>query len=159
MTPIENKSVATAAPLCGRQAYLAQKRMTTRTAILRAAREVFARSSYLDAPIDEIILAAGVSRATFYAHFASKLELAYAIYEEIVPQTNSLFAALSDAASGGIPTIRTWLRSFVDLRVEHRYVTPLLAQLQLFETTFRQRVLRDTDQIIAGSPSSTQTSP
>lgn len=133
----------------GRQAYLANKRTATRAALLGAARKVFARSSYVHAKIDDIILAAGVSRATFYAHFESKLELAYAIYEDIVPQTNALFDALPLTATGGLSSVVAWLRSFVELHVEHRYATPLLAQLQLFEMTFRERILRDTDTIIA----------
>lgn len=132
----------------GRQVYLANKRSATRQALLAAARKVFARSSYVHATIDDIILAAGVSRATFYAHFESKLELAYAIYEEIVPQTNVLFDALPGAAAGGLPSVLAWLRAFSDLHVEHRYVTPLLAQLQLFEPAFRARILRDSDEII-----------
>ena len=132
----------------GRLAYLANKRKATRAALLNAAREVFARSGYVHAKIDDIILTASVSRATFYAHFESKLELAYAIYNDIAPQTNALFDALPKAAKGGLCSVVAWLRLFTDLHVEHRYVTPLLAQLQLFEPAFRARVLRDADEII-----------
>lgn len=149
MPPNAEAASFTVAPLDGRQAYLANKRKATRSALLGAARAVFARSSYVDAKIDDIILAAGVSRATFYAHFESKLELAYAIYNDIAPQTNALFEALPNAASGGLSSLMAWLRLFSELHVEHRYVTPLLAQLQLFEPAFRARILRDSDEIIA----------
>lgn len=135
-------------PSPGRQAYLRQRREATRAAILQAARGVFAQCNYIDAKIEDIIRTAGVSRATFYAHFESKLELAYAIYDEIVPQTTALFDALPEAGDAGIDAIKAWLRAFADIHVEHRYVTPLIAQLQLFESGFRQRVLNDSEGFI-----------
>jgi AcrR family transcriptional regulator len=132
----------------GRAAYLERRRAATRNAILLAARRVFADASYADAKIDDIIGAAGVSRATFYSHFESKLELACAIYEEIVPQTRALFARLPGLAGGDRAAVRAWLDAFVGSHLEHRYVTPLIAQLQLFESQFRARILRDTEVLI-----------
>jgi AcrR family transcriptional regulator len=130
----------------GRAAYLERRRAATRNAILLAARRVFADASYADAKIDDIIGAAGVSRATFYSHFESKLELACAIYEEIVPQTRALFARLPGLAGGDRAAVRAWLDAFVGSHLEHRYVT--IAQLQLFESQFRARILRDTEVLI-----------
>lgn len=135
-------------PSTGREAYLQRRRSATRAAILLAAKEVFADSDYVHAKIEDIIRAAGVSRATFYAHFESKLELAYAIYDEIAPQSTALFAKLPEAADNGLPSVIAWLRGFVGIHVEHRYVTPLIAQLQLFESGFRERILSDAEAII-----------
>ena len=132
----------------GRAAYLERRRAATRNGILLAARRVFADASYVDAKIDDIIGAAGVSRATFYSHFESKLELACAIYEETVPETRALFARLPDLAGGDLAAVREWLDGFVAIHLEHRYVTPLIAQLQLFESGFRARILRDTEALI-----------
>jgi AcrR family transcriptional regulator len=129
-----------------RVASIERRRGATRALILQAARLIFASANYAEAKIDDIIRTAGVSRATFYAHFTSKAELAGAIYEAIVPQTTALFVrfpALSDPAE-----VHAWLDDFVSLHLEHRYVTPLIAQLQLFETGFRKRVLRDTDALM-----------
>lgn len=131
-----------------RAAYLERRRAATRAAILFAARTVFADASYVDAKIEDIIRAAGVSRATFYAHFDSKLELAVAIYDEIVPQTTALFARLPAVATHDARAVRQWLDDFVGLYLEHRYVTPLIAQLQLFEKGFRARILRDSEELI-----------
>jgi AcrR family transcriptional regulator len=132
----------------GRAAYLERRRAATRNAILLAARRVFADASYADAKIDDIIGAAGVSRATFYSHFESKLELACAIYEETVPETRELFARLPGLAGGDLAAVKAWLDAFVGIHLEHRYVTPLIAQLQLFESGFRARILRDTEALI-----------
>lgn len=129
-----------------RRASIERRRANTRALILDAARRVFASANYAEAKIDDIIRTAGVSRATFYAHFTSKAELAGAIYEAIVPQTTALFArfpALTEPAQ-----VHAWLDDFVALHLEHRYVTPLIAQLQLFEAGFRERILRDTEALI-----------
>ena len=132
----------------GRAAYLERRRIATRAAILMAARRIFADASYADAKIDDIIRAAGVSRATFYSYFASKLELACAIYDEIAPETAALFARLPGQLRQGKGAVRQWLTDFIGMHLEHRYVTPLIAQLQLFESRFRARILKDTEALI-----------
>ncbi|WP_176594401.1 TetR/AcrR family transcriptional regulator [Sphingobium sp. EM0848] len=132
----------------GRAAYLERRRATTRAAILFAARRVFADATYNDAKIDNIIRAAGVSRATFYAHFESKFELACAIYDEIAPQTAALFARLPTLARNDRAGIGQWLEDFVGIHLEHRNVTSLIAQLQLFERSFRIRILSDSEALI-----------
>ncbi|WP_052505769.1 TetR/AcrR family transcriptional regulator [Novosphingobium sp. P6W] len=134
------------APSARRVASIERRRGATRALILEAARLIFASANYAEAKVDDIIRTAGVSRATFYAHFTSKAELAGAIYEAIVPQTTALFArfpTLEEPAQ-----VHAWLDDFVALHLEHRYVTPLIAQLQLFEAGFRKRILRDTDVLI-----------
>lgn len=133
----------------GRAAYLQRRREGTRAAILLAGREVFARANYLQAKVEDILRAAGVSRATFYSHFDGKLDLAYAIYDEVAPQTAALFARLPALAGEDAVAMRGWLLEFVGLYVGHRYVVPLIAQLQLFEDSFRQRLADDGDALIA----------
>jgi len=142
----------------GRAAYLRRRRAATRAAILLAGRQVFARANYVQAKIDDIIRTARVSRATFYSHFGTKLDLAYAIYDEIAPQTMALFGRLPSLVDRDALAMRGWLLEFVGLYVGHRYVTPLIAQLQLFEDSFRKRMADDGDALIdlvagAGVPS------
>ncbi|WP_375194186.1 TetR/AcrR family transcriptional regulator [Sphingobium sp.] len=145
----EDKADGKGAPVAGgRAAYLERRRAATRAAILSAARQVFAEASYGDARIDDIIGGAGVSRATFYAHFESKFELACAIYDEIAPQTAALFARLPALTRGDRAGIRQWLDDFVGIHLEHRNVTSLIAQLQLFERRFRARILSDAEALI-----------
>lgn len=142
----------------GRAAYLQARRERTRSDILVAGRQVFARANYVQAKIEDIIKAARVSRATFYAHFDTKLDLAYAIYDEIAPQTAALFGRLSTLVGSDRVALRGWLLEFVGLYVGHSYVTPLIAQLALFEDRFRLRLQDDADALIdlvasAGVPS------
>ena len=51
-----------------------------RQKILTHARDVFARRGYNDAKIEDIVLAAGIARGTFYLYFKDKR----AVFEEIV---------------------------------------------------------------------------
>lgn len=147
-TPAVKMAKPASAGLASRAMYLQRRREATRAAILDAARQVFAEASYIQAKIDDIIRTAGVSRATFYAHFESKRELAYAIYEAIAPQTDALFARLPGLAEQDLTAARVWLSDFVGIYIEHRYVTPLIAQLQLFENSFRLRILADTEKLM-----------
>ena len=54
-----------------------------RAAILEAALGVFARRGYAAASIDQIAVAAGISKALIYEHFASKRELQIALLDTL----------------------------------------------------------------------------
>jgi AcrR family transcriptional regulator len=71
-----------------------------RAAILEAALGVFARRGYAAASIDQIAVAAGVSKALIYEHFASKRELQVALLQDNVSE---LFARLAQSAATGEP--------------------------------------------------------
>jgi len=60
----------------------AQKAMT-RKLLLDTALEMFQAKGYASTTIDDIAAAAGTTRATFYAHFPSRLELMKAILGEL----------------------------------------------------------------------------
>lgn len=132
----------------GRIAFLEQKRQQTRAALLGAGREVFAKAAYSTTTVEDILSVARVSRATFYQHFASKLALAMAIYDEIEPEACALFAHLAAVDPGDHAAIREWLNGYVALYRSHRFMTSLLAELRLFEPAFRDRLNRDRDRYI-----------
>ena len=127
----------------GRRRIQVRRRGITRAKILEAGRRVFSRTPYIHATIDEIILEAGVSRATLYDYFESKSVLATAIYDEIAPEVEALMAMLPPLAHRDIEEISGWLRSYIRLYEDHRAVVPLLAQLQVFEEGFRKRLRAD----------------
>lgn len=69
-----------------------------RDALLDAAAEVFARSGYNGASLEEIAATAGVSKALIYEHFDSKREL----HVELVNrQAAAVFSRLEEAAESG----------------------------------------------------------
>jgi AcrR family transcriptional regulator len=79
-----------------------------REAILAAARTVFLEHGFAGASMDVITRRAGVSKATVYAHFPSKLELFEAIVRERCEAT--LAAAVAMAPGAAAPPLRDALR-------------------------------------------------
>ena len=116
--------------------------------IVAAAAKVFATKPYAQATMDDIIAAAGISRATFYVHFESKLALAIEIYDSIADSWFALFDELAAMAPLSIARLKQWTLALARLYVDHGYITPLVEQLALFEKGFRQRVAQDRDRVI-----------
>ena len=58
-----------------------ERTVVTRSLLLNAAEQVFARVGYESAQVEEIAVAAGFSKGGLYAHFKSKEELFLALYE------------------------------------------------------------------------------
>jgi AcrR family transcriptional regulator len=65
----------------------AERRATTRAALLRSARDLFAAKGYAATGREEIAEAAGVTRGALYHHFASKAEVFRAVFEELEGET------------------------------------------------------------------------
>lgn len=132
----------------GRSAQQEEQRKRNRTLIVAAAAKVFATKPYAQATIDDIIAAAAISRATFYAHFDSKLALAIEIYDSITDDWFAKFGELATMPELTIDTLKRWTVALAELYIEHGYVTPLVEQLAVFEPGFRQRLLQDRDMLI-----------
>jgi AcrR family transcriptional regulator len=69
----------------------------TRSSLLRAAEQVFARVGYENAQVEQIAEAAGFSKGALYAHFKSKEDLFLALYQE---KAASSLGKLRQALSG-----------------------------------------------------------
>ncbi len=75
-----------------------------RTALLDSGFRVIAASGFAAASIGDVVLGAGVSRATFYIHFESKEELLAAI---VARRQQELLEAMRKAAEGpGTPAVK-----------------------------------------------------
>jgi AcrR family transcriptional regulator len=61
----------------------AERRATTRAALLAAGRELFAARGYADAPREAIVERAGVTPGALHHHFDTKKDLFQAVVEEI----------------------------------------------------------------------------
>jgi len=132
----------------GRNGFQQQRKEQTRAAILAGAASVFSATPYVFATIDELIAAAGVSRATFYTYFDSKLSLALAIYDSIESDWQGLYNELTSMNPPDQLGLETWLRRLAHIYVEHGYITSLVIQLATFEPSFRQRLRDDGDRLI-----------
>jgi AcrR family transcriptional regulator len=86
-----------------------------RTRLFEAAAAVFARVGYADASAESVSREAGMSKATFYEHFANKEECLLALFDEASGQVIALMAAASQ--QGDFATyeerVRAGVRAFL----------------------------------------------
>lgn len=76
-----------------RAATRAEKKMVTRTRLLDAAEQVFARRGFADASLDEIADVAGLTKGAVYSNFDKKLDLLLAVLDE---RMNRRFFAITE---------------------------------------------------------------
>src|SRR5436305_14903047 len=87
---------------------------------LDAAAAEVARSGYAGASAEAISRRAGMSKATFYEHFANKEECILALFD--VAATEVLQAMAAGTAAGGrdpLERLRGGLRAFLEILAEH----------------------------------------
>jgi AcrR family transcriptional regulator len=81
----------------------AERTEATRTALIAAARPLFARRGYAGVGTEEIARAAGVTRGALYHHFDGKRELFAAVYEQIEIELAERIAAGALEAKASSP--------------------------------------------------------
>jgi AcrR family transcriptional regulator len=84
-----------------------------REAILSAAEEVFARSGYHGASLDDIAQAAGISKALIYEHFTSKRELHASLVNAHVEEIFRRLEANAEAGTSGEERLRGGIDAFL----------------------------------------------
>lgn len=136
------------APRGGRTAFQEQKLQRSRSAILTAAADIFCETPYAFTTVDDIIRAAEVSRATFYSHFSSKLELAFAVHDELTPSWMAIHDQLASLDTYSAEELTPWVQKMADLYAQQSHITALITQLEVFEPSFRQRLKNDGDKVI-----------
>jgi AcrR family transcriptional regulator len=87
----------------------------TRQKLLERAFEEIHRNGFRAASLDSILVDAGVTKGALYHHFANKLELGYAVVDEVVrPWMEETWRPVSEASNpidAAIATIRERLKS------------------------------------------------
>jgi AcrR family transcriptional regulator len=78
-----------------------QHKQLTRKRLLESALEVFSAKGYANTSVDDLTTSAGASRATFYLHFSSKLDVLIMCSVIAVRDTPQLYAALDVALRDG----------------------------------------------------------
>jgi len=92
-----------------------QKRaMLTRDQLLRSARTVFARDGFEQARIEDIAALSGKTRGAFYANFADKEDVFYAIFEDNITRDMEQLGPLLS----GLPTTRRRVEALADYLAE-----------------------------------------
>ncbi|MEU8799445.1 TetR/AcrR family transcriptional regulator [Spirillospora sp. NPDC048819] len=78
----------------------AERSATTRAALIRAGRKLFAEHGFAGVGTDTIVRAADVSRGALYHHFSDKTGLFAAVLDELEGETAQRVAAAAFAAPG-----------------------------------------------------------
>ena len=91
---------------------------TQRTRLFAAAASVFARTGYAEASAEGISREAGMSKATFYEHFANKEECILALFDQaaeyVIDEMGRAIGTPDDVADYEAWTARS-LRAFLDI--------------------------------------------
>jgi AcrR family transcriptional regulator len=85
-----------------------------RARILDAAVDLFAEQGYDGTSVAEVIARAGVAKGGFYHHFASKEDLLYEVYGDLISRQ---LAGLDEILARGLPAAQTLRALIVDLVV------------------------------------------
>jgi AcrR family transcriptional regulator len=93
-----------------------------RRRLFEAAAAVFARLGYAEASAEAISREAGMSKATFYAHFANKEECILALFDDVASQiTHAMAAAGLDRTHTSYEQhVAAGVRAFLDTLETHR---------------------------------------
>lgn len=100
---------ATVAPPAARPTVREEQKNLTRTRVLDGAARVFAEKSFVEATMEDIAVAAGVTRVTVYAHFSGKGELVRALGARVYDIGAEVYGELAGTAVWSRAGIRTWL--------------------------------------------------
>jgi AcrR family transcriptional regulator len=111
-----------------------EHRLATRRRVVAAARKVFIKKGYTKATIEDIVVAANVSRATLYLHFNSKLQVLGAATEKMAAESHESARQLATVLiEGDRDDLRTCIESAVGWYERNRpmALAALEAQLSL----------------------------
>ncbi len=106
-----------------------RKRAAVEGEILRVATDMFSQRGYHATTLDDIAVAAGISRAAFYSYFPSKEELLRQIYNQVISSTQT---ALERIAAEDLP-VKEKLR-----RITRHHVHYLASHMPLAQVFFSE---------------------
>src|SRR2546422_2953108 len=93
----------------------AEQSEATRAALVAAGRSLFAARGYAAVATEEIVRAAGVTRGALYHHFAGKVELFEAVYEDVERRlVEQIAASALSSASDPLAALHAGAQAFLD---------------------------------------------
>ncbi len=98
----------------------AERSEATRSALIEAARALFAERGYADVGTEEIVRAAGVTRGALYHHFDGKRDLFETVYERVEAELAERIAtgALASNPSSPLEAMRAGAEMFLQASTE-----------------------------------------
>jgi AcrR family transcriptional regulator len=107
------KMTGTETALSPRNAFREQQWREAHERYLDCARKVFADAGYHAATVGDIVEAANGSRATFYAHFRDKADIAAGLFERALPAGAEIYRIAPGFADLTWASVRAWLDEHV----------------------------------------------
>src|SRR3954447_15680555 len=116
--------------MTGRRRTQEERSAASRDALVSAARALFAERGYADVGTEEIVRTAGLTRGALYHHFADKVAVFAAAFEEVETETNTRIAdaVAPTATTDPIAAMRAGASAFLDTCTE-----PRLARIMLLD--------------------------
>ncbi|MDT0575876.1 TetR family transcriptional regulator [Croceicoccus sp. F390] len=124
------------------------QRLRTRERLIDGAIAVFSSRGYADTTTADILQSAGVSRASFYAHFAGKGAVAGAIADRFAPVWQPLYAQLCAFDRPLLEPLTRWCGDHVQLYREHQAVCIILTQAAAIERSLYWQLAAAQDRLI-----------
>lgn len=115
-----------------------EQKLANRQSILTAGMLTFKDKTYANTSVEDVIVRAGVSRATFYKHFSSKLSLAEGLLDEMVQQLGRAHDRLARIENPRREDIVFWLESLAEIFDENKTLLIVLADLFATEPNLRE---------------------
>src|SRR5215207_6750983 len=91
-----------------------ERAAATRGAIVGAARELFSEGGYEATTIEDIARRAGVSKGALYHHYADKVDLLVAVYEDLEAELVESLMAVANAETDPMEALRAGCYAFLD---------------------------------------------
>jgi AcrR family transcriptional regulator len=96
----------------------AERRATTRAALIAAGRRLFAERGYEAVSSEEIVVAAGVTRGALYHHFDGKRDLFAAVFEEVEAELVTRFDLAGLDGDDPVGVLLAAADQFLDLSLD-----------------------------------------
>jgi AcrR family transcriptional regulator len=126
------------------------RRSRTKQKILSAAYALFARHGYQRVTVEQILVEAGLARATFYVHFPDKQHVALTIIDEMWKRAETLYANFPLLPAVNVRTVRGWLEEVAAQWEQHHHEISFLIEQMPEEliSGVRQHEERLVDQLL-----------
>lgn len=121
-----------------------------RQRLLAAATRLFCDAAYFSVSVEDIAAAAGVSRMTFYRHFAGKAALAGELFEGAAERAMPRLLALRDAPVLDAATVRGWIAGLFAADRASRSLLRAFIQASAEDAAFTASAQALVGQLIAG---------
>jgi len=117
--------------------------------LLQAALSRFCTQGYTGVLIDDIVADAGVSRMTFYRHFASKSALAAALFKQVSEEAIPRYLSIGRQPYHDRATIIAWIQSLFAADHENRGILRVFVQAITDDEDFNKHAQELIPNVIA----------